>query len=381
MAKEIYSTGRQIHSTTDIDEDKKIIKLWFLRELLSSISHPLESNNSFLDEGKMSINVTDLDNLSFYDALICFLDNHYFYEPQDVSLLPVVAIKKLLYVSFSIIESLSKHQLLDTQKIELDFMSAQKIMQAHKDFLYGMAAFTDTPVGFIDVSPRNLIELSSGEKAVLDLLSRFHFSIQEIKKRESNAIGGDTKNFPTHFCLLLDEGDMGFHPVWKKKYVKTIVDVLPKFFEQFQNSTVQIIFTTHDPLTLSDMPNKNVVYMKKEKDFCKVLQFDDSMRPKSSFGANISTLLSDSFFVDDGLVGEFAIQKIDKTIEWINDPEDMSNVDYHEKVIEIIDELLLKKKLAEMFAEKTGRNSLERKVIDEQIKILEQRKNKIQKNL
>jgi hypothetical protein len=55
----------------------------------------------------------------------------------------------------------------------------------------------------------------------------------------------------------------------------------------------------------------------------------------------------------------------------------MSNVEYHEKVIEIIDELLLKKKLAEMFTEKTGQNSLERKVIDEQIKILEQRKNKI----
>jgi hypothetical protein len=303
------------------------------------------------------------------------LDNHYFTQPKDVSL-PVDAIRKLLDVSFIIIESLSKHQLLGTQKIELDLISAQKIMEAHKDFLYGMATFTDTPVGFIDISPGNLIELSSGEKAVLDLLSRFHFSIQEIKK-ESNEIGDEADIFPRHFCILLDEGDMGFHPVWKKKYVKIIVDVLPKLFEEFKNSTVQIIFTTHDPLTLSDMPNTNVIYLKKEKEFCKVLQLEDSMRPKKSFGANISTLLSDSFFVDDGLVGDFAIQKINKTIEWINDPKDMSNVEYHEKVIEIIDELLLKKKLAEMFTEKTGQNSLERKVIDEQIKILEQRKNKI----
>lgn len=374
---EIHTTSTQVRRDTDINEDKKLIKLWFLRTFLSSLCRPLEDSNTYLDEGKVRIKPEDLDNLTGENALFKFLDSHYFIKFKGVSL-PTEAIKRLISNSFRIIDALPKRSLRDTNAVHLDFDSARKILDAHKDFLNGMKKFSDDPVGFIDIEPD--IELSSGEKAVLDLFSRFNYSIREIQRRkDDDDIKGYGSNFPNHFILLLDEGDMGFHPVWKKKYVKTIVDVLPKFFEQYEGVTVQIIFTTHDPLTLSDMLNCNVVYMKKEGENYVVLETGNDSHPKQSFGANISTLLSDSFFVEDGLVGDFAVQKIDKTIQWLRDENDSVDADYHQRVIENIDEPLIRKKLSEMFAEKTGQSLLELRVIEEQIRMLEERKKELQK--
>jgi hypothetical protein len=116
--------------------------------------------------------------------------------------------------------------------------------------------------------------------------------------------------------LMLDEADLGFHPYWKKKFVNLIVNILPKILTNSNKNPLQIFFTTHDPLTLSDIPNSNVVYLKKDGDKTIVLSEDE--KPKKSFGANITDLLADSFFIGDGLIGDFAKGKIEETIEWLN---------------------------------------------------------------
>ena len=56
-----------------------------------------------------------------------------------------------------------------------------------------------------------------------------------------------------------------------------------------------------------------IVYLKKEGDKTTVLEGKD--RPQKSFGANIHDLLADSFFIGDGLIGDFAKEKINETIE------------------------------------------------------------------
>jgi hypothetical protein len=98
--------------------------------------------------------------------------------------------------------------------------------------------------------------------------------------------------------------------------------------------------------------NYNTIYLKKEEGDYNVLGFEDPSRPSETFGANIIHLLSNSFFVEDGLVGEFAIKKIDETIAWLNDSEDSSNKDYHRKLIANIDEPLIRIKLEQMFKDK-----------------------------
>lgn len=251
-------------------------------------------------------------------------------------------------------------------------------------YKYVLKSFPKSPI------PKSLLEfspykkLSTGEKAILDFYASLYNYIDI--NRESKHLNYE------YFLLLLDEPDLGFHPLWKKKFIEAISATLPILFSKItphiydgsnyvkvrENPIIQIIFTTHDPLTLSDIPNNSIVYLKKEGEFSKILKNEDSERPKKTFGANIHELLADSFFVEDGLIGEFAKNKIAITLNWLkikaNESNELlkgekyiyeidTNIDilefankedefnYHRQIIELIDEPLVKNKLKEMFIE------------------------------
>lgn len=203
----------------------------------------------------------------------------------------------------------------------------------------------------LDIVPTN-IKLSTGEKAILDFYSSLH----------NHLINLDNENMISqNFLLLLDEPELGYHPLWKKKFVKAISTTLPIFFsnlkelkENIQNPSVQVIFTTHDPLTLSDVLNSNVIYLDKSQN--SIILSRDS-KPIYSFGANITDLLSNSFFIDDGLIGDFARDKIQDVIEYINDESIRSmkewivTPEFAKKLISQIGEPYLSEKLNDMFLE------------------------------
>lgn len=379
---ELDDTERQITSKTPLESDKKLFELNFLRGIFSCLFAPLESSNRYLEEGKVAIRPSDLKPLTLKEGLIKFLENQKIIVGKNIKLPreeTISLINEVTQILKGVKEKNKEFRSTETHSIILDFDRAKKILQKHWAFTSGLGFFTRTPSGFINISPSG-IHQSSGEKAFLDLFSSLLFASKKIDKKIS-PIQFDIQEYqlPNHFLILLDEGDIGFHPVWKKKYVKTITNVLPKFFEKYEGVTVQIIFTSHDALTLSDIPNYNVVYL----DELKVLEQEkDSNRPDKSFGANISSLLADSFFIDDGLVGEFAVEKIDKTIEWLDSEKTIKEgeIEYHKKVIDIIDEPIIKQKLYEMFTEKTGINTHEEEVIKEQIKRLQERLDDLNKN-
>ena len=91
----------------------------------------------------------------------------------------------------------------------------------------------------------------------------------------------------------------------------------------------------------------------------------------NSFGANITDLLSDSFFIDDGLIGNFAKQKIEECIEWLKyGGRDESLKEDFSKLIKMIDEPILRNKLAEMF-DNVFESDLELELLKRQKEILE----------
>lgn len=197
--------------------------------------------------------------------------------------------------------------------------------------------------------------LSFGEKSLLSFFgSLYEFTLNKYyhERRKKN------------YLLLLDETDLGYHPLWKKKFISALVKVLPILFSRLEydseevsgkkevkrNPNIQIIVSTHDPLTLSDIPNNHITYLNKVSDKTTIL--NQKNKPKLSFGANITELLADSFFVGDGLVGDFVKDKIDKTIDWLIDQDAFENSEYHKNIIQIIDEPIIKQKLSEMYSEK-----------------------------
>jgi hypothetical protein len=126
---------------------------------------------------------------------------------------------------------------------------------------------------------------------------------------------------------------------------------------------------------LSDIPNSNIVYLKKEGSLVQQLGVNNEIRPSRSFGANIHELLADSFFIEDGLIGDFAKNKIEKVVTWIkksrkvDEKGDSYEIDLenNRKLISLIDEPILRSKLSEMISELTGdieliKNNLQKEI-------------------
>lgn len=106
--------------------------------------------------------------------------------------------------------------------------------------------------------------------------------------------------------LIFDEADLSLHPRWQQKFLLWIIQFTTSLFKGYE---VQIIVTTHSPIMLSDFPRDNVMYLDKNIYLLK----QDFKRNIKTFGNNIHTLFLDSFFLsDEGTVGAFAEEKINK---------------------------------------------------------------------
>ncbi|MFA7091974.1 MAG: AAA family ATPase [Arcobacteraceae bacterium] len=99
--------------------------------------------------------------------------------------------------------------------------------------------------------------------------------------------------------IFLDEPNNSSHPNWQKEFIKYLVE----FIKNYSNKDTYIYMATHSPFILSDLPKENVIFLKNGK--------QDNPDIEQTFGANIHTLLSHGFFMENGLMGEFAKGKIE----------------------------------------------------------------------
>ena len=135
-------------------------------------------------------------------------------------------------------------------------------------------------------------KLSTGEKDLINLLTYCYDTDEKI--------------------ILFDEPDNSLHPLWKKEFISHLATTYKKL-----GYNSHIIFTTHSPFLLSDIPKQNIIFLDTDENGkCKVV--DGLNDKKETFGANIHTLLSDSFFMEDGLMGEFAKGKIESIRKFYN---------------------------------------------------------------
>jgi len=151
--------------------------------------------------------------------------------------------------------------------------------------------------------------------------------------------------------LYIDEFESGLHPEWQKNIFNILQQTLKKVFHQ-TDIKINLLITTHSPFLLSDIPKQNVIFLDKDAEG-KCIVVDGLKEKKQTFGANIHTLLSGSFFMEDGLMGEFAKGKIDKAIKLLNQ-ESLSDdeLKYCEQIISIIGEPIVKNQLQRMLDSK-----------------------------
>ena len=161
--------------------------------------------------------------------------------------------------------------------------------------------------------------LSSGEFEMLNLFSRIYDATVLRPKK--------FVNIESSCMIMLDEAEIGFHPDWQRRYLKLVIDFLDSLKLIYPRPyDFQIIISTHSPILLSDIPSCCTNYLKKVKkdnddDGHTVTIKINSDEIGETFAANVFALYRMSFFMDDGLVGDYARGKINKLCARINDGE------------------------------------------------------------
>jgi len=209
-------------------------------------------------------------------------------------------------------------------------------------------------------------KLSSGEVSLINLLSQI-FDVLSLESKD---------DFFSFKFLYIDEGESFLHPNWQKKYISYIIQFIK---DNFPDRKIHIILTSHSPFLLSDIPKQNIIFLDKdEKGNCKVV--DGLKEKKQTFGANIHTLLSDSFFMEDGLMGEFAKGKIDDVINYLHGKESkIKDNDEAQKLIHIIGEPIVKNQLQRMLDSKRLKKVDEIDAIKQSMEAMQKRLDELEK--
>jgi predicted ATP-dependent endonuclease of OLD family/polyhydroxyalkanoate synthesis regulator phasin len=205
----------------------------------------------------------------------------------------------------------------------------------------------------IDEKQRRFNDLSHGEQMLFgQLLNLYFFS--------------DTST--DSLIFLFDEPEIALHPNWQRKYLNEVITLLRRLEKKYQ-----FVLTSHSPFILSDIPKQNIIFIKDGKNVSDEVDID-------TFGANIHTLLSHGFFMEDGLMGEYAKSKINEVIKLLNHQVQLSDdeIEKCENIIAIVGEPILKRQLQKMLDSKRLKKMNEIDIIKQNIELLQKRLKKIE---
>ncbi|HTN20455.1 MAG TPA: AAA family ATPase [Pelobium sp.] len=277
----------------------------------------------------------------------------FFYEPGgDLEGYLLMLIGDKSHVTFKLLQALNflSNELYIDRKESFDltvsYLSGQLNKQAE---LKNKELIDILPPGFfkIDIEFKdkgNFEDLSSGEKQRVYSIATLVYHLYNLNSTNRQRV--NIKYQVTN--IVFDELELYFHPEMQRTLVNDILSNL-KRMELLDITGINVLFITHSPFILSDIPSQNMLAL------CKDGTPDKEGLQLQTFGANIFDLLKHSFFLKKGPMGEIAQETINKTIDWLNDNKrKLSEMAYHRQLIGLIGEPVLQLKLAEMFDEITG---------------------------
>lgn len=148
--------------------------------------------------------------------------------------------------------------------------------------------------------------MSSGERQFLFYMSTLLYHLKNL----DSVTEGDESVHYKFVNIIMEEVELYFHPEYQRQFISKLI----KYIEacHFTNlDYFNIIIATHSPFILSDIPQDNIMFLDKEK------QVNDTVG-LSTFGANIHDMLRHSFFLKEGSMGAFAVDRINDTIDYLN---------------------------------------------------------------
>jgi hypothetical protein len=235
----------------------------------------------------------------------------------------------------------------------------------------------------------NFEELSSGEQQSLHTINTFIYHLNNTFSVHREAVGDRQKY--NYFNAVFDEIELYFHPDFQRKFINDLIETIRKNKHLSENpfiTGINVIFSTHSPFILSDIPEQNILKLeykfseqtKNEKKYSLGLESE-----KQTFGANIHDLLANEFFMTNGFMGEYSRTKIRNLISYLtiekedNFDQNKWNLEKAESMIEIVGEPFLKDDLNELLQEKRKSEFNSIDLIENEIRRLETLKTNLKK--
>lgn len=200
----------------------------------------------------------------------------------------------------------------------------------------------------------NIVEfstLSSGERQYAYSVSSYLYHLSNIISIHSETDRVQYRNA----CLFLDEIEMCYHPEYQRLYISNLVNSL-KRYRINESLNICVVLSTHSPFVLSDIPQSNVLILKKG-------EIRADKYAINAFGANVNDLLAHKFFLENGFIGKFAQQKILDLVDRIESLNEDSWIDeeYIEWLTGSIGDPIIKEQLMMMFLDNKFGASRKRK--------------------
>jgi predicted ATPase len=201
-------------------------------------------------------------------------------------------------------------------------------------------AFFKVDIEFKDMD--SFSHLSSGEKQRVYSIATLIYHINNLGSINAKIVN----NQYSKINIIFDELELYFHPELQRNLINDILENIKKV-NLNQISSINILLITHSPFILSDIPDQNILFLSDTG------ATDNSRENTKTFGGNIHELLGNSFFLNNGFIGEFAKNRIqtiiDKLSIKLNSKSSIIERNAIWTEIQIIGEPFLKQKLEEMF--------------------------------
>ena len=342
------------HTKSFID-DEILYSLDKIKAIIIDTANELSKSDEiykeFSEDGK-GINAIE-EKHELYVNLIKFIEELLFKDSEISKYIEINTFYEMITIKKDGTAS-GKQEKMANIILQLNSYTLNKI----KEFMEIMIDLESTQ-DFIMFEFRNI---SSGEYTLLDTYSKL-YSLKDTIKTDN-------------VLLLIDEGELYLHPEWQREYINMLIEFLPKVFV---NKNIQIVFASNSPFLISDLPRNNIIVLDKIND--KIVVSNDSI-VKQTFAANISKLLDDTFFMEYN-IGEFSKTKIENTIRILKSDgyNDENTKNKIKKIIELIEDPIIKNKLKELYNKKYGNLENQIKDIEKYISKLTKQKENLEKRL
>ena len=166
-------------------------------------------------------------------------------------------------------------------------------------------------------------QLSSGEKQSILVSNTIIYHLNNLQSVYFGLKSGEFRLAFEYVNIMLDEIELYFHPEFQRTFLKELLNQLDYVDYTGGIKGINIMFITHSPFILSDIPKQNCLFLEKTGVYTQPVRKNNL----HTFGGNIYDMLRNSFFIKDS-VGSYAKSKIDEIIDVTNE---VFNIDFKEK--------------------------------------------------